>query len=363
MHDLDAIRDRIALPDLYTEAGYTPRRAGAGFSGLCPFHEEKTGSFSISLRNGVWRAKCFGCGWTGDVIDFYGASRGVDFKEAAAALAGRCGLAPLVSRDRDWKPAPRRSVPLAAQWEKPWMPAYDLPTEAELERLADLRGLQVPGLRAAVARGHLRMCDWPWRWDADLRRRVRGDDAARSWVVTDGSGWVAQYRRLDGAMYRIGNDADGWRESKSWSTKNVSWPVGSPEIGDRWRVLLMEGGADLLASYHFLWGLGMLEEVAVCCVLGASNLLAPAAMGYFADREVRILMDVDEVRPDGKSPGLEAASRWQAQLVMARALVTVGSLDGLTRADGRRVKDVNDLALCDAGTLAEAIPLFTEWGY
>jgi len=125
----------------------------------------------------------------------------------------------------------------------------------------------------------------------------------------------------------------------------------------------MEGGADLLASYHFLWGLGMLEEVAVCCVLGASNLLAPAAMGYFRDREVRILMDADEVRSDGRAPGLEAAARWQAQLVEAGAVVTVGSLYGLTQVDGSRVGDVNDLAKCDAATVAEALPLFTEWGF
>jgi hypothetical protein len=362
MFDLDRIRSSFALPDLYTEAGFTARRAGAGFSGLCPFHEEKSGSFTMSQRAGVWRGKCFGCGWSGDVLDFYGAVRGVDFKEAVAALAGRCGMAPLSSQDRDWKPSPRKSVTRAEEWTRPWMPPFDLPTRAELEQLAALRGLQVPGLEAAAARGHLRMCDWPWRYDPATRKRSLADDAGRAWVITDGSGWVAQYRRMDGNEYWIERDGECGRWAKSWSTKNVAWPVGSPEIGARWRVLLMEGGADLLAAYHFLWGLDLLDEVAVCCMLGASNRIAPEAMRYFADREVRILMDADEVK-GGKSPGMEAAARWQSQLVEAGAVVTVGSLYGLTQVDGTPVGDVNDLAKCGKAVLEEALPLFTEWGF
>lgn len=360
MFDLDKIRSLISLPDLYAEAGYVARRSGGSLTGLCPFHEEKSGSFSISLRGGVWRGKCFGCGWSGDVIDFFGGLRGCDFKDAAAALAGRCGLAPLSSRE-GFLPPPRRAVPLASEgMVRPWMPNFEMPTRAELETLGELRGLQVEGLEAAVAGGHLRVCDWPWIYDPESRRRVVSPEAGRSWVITDGSGWVAQYRRLDGQGYRIGDDP---KPKKSWSTKNVSWPVGAPEIGGRKRVVLMEGGADLLAGYHFLWGLGLLEKVAVCCVLGASNRLAREAMGYFANREVRILMDADEVREDGRSPGYEAACRWQGQLADAGAVVTVGWLDGLERVDGARVKDVGDLAFCSAGTLEEVVPLFAEWGF
>lgn len=360
-YDLETIRERISMVELYTEAGYQPRRAGSGYSGLCPFHEERTGSFSMRQQGLAWRGKCFGCGWSGDVLDFYAGLRGAAFKDAVAALAGRCGLGPLAEADRNWKPV-RRARVVSEEWTKPWMPTFEIPTRAELEQLGKLRGLAPSGLQRAVEAGHLRVCDWPWRWDRDLRRRVRGADAVRSWVITDGSGWVAQYRTLDGTLYRIGSDDEGWRTSKSWSTKNVSWPVGAPEIGDRTRVLLMEGGADLLACYHFLHGLGLVESVAVCCVLGAANRMAPQAMGYFRDREVRILADAD-VAKDGRSTGMEAAARWQDQLAQAGAIVTVGWLDGLTKVDGSRVKDVNDLVHCDAEMLGEAIPLFEEWGF
>jgi hypothetical protein len=354
-YDLDAIRSRVSLTDLYSEAGYVPRRAGSSWSGLCPFHEEKTGSFSMSVRGGAWRAKCFGCGWSGDAIDFYAALRGCDFKAAVAALAGRCGLGAAVVDD-GWRPTPRRASGAAEEWERPWLPPLDAPTEAELATLAALRGLQVPGLRAAAEAGALWMTDWPWRWSREERRRSPGPDAVRSWTITDSARWCAQYRRMDGGLYRIGSDEAGWRTSKSWSTKNVAWPVGAADLGDRWRVLLVEGGADRLACYHFLWGLGMLGEVAVCCLLGASNRLAPQAMPLFRDREVRILMDCDPA-------GMGAAATWQAQLAEAGAVATVGSLYGLTRCDGRPVGDVNDLAMADARALEEAAPLFMEWGF
>lgn len=360
-YDLAAIRDRNAMPDVAADLGLTLRRAGGGFATHCPFHEERTPSFSISLRSGVWRAKCYGCGWSGDVIDLYEGLRGTDKKTAIAALAGRCGLGPVMAEVGGRRPEVARKAPSAEEWTKPWVAPLSVPTRAELESLAALRGLQVPGLEAAAAAGLLRMADWPWRWDAESRKRGLGADAARSWVVTDASGWVAQYRRLDGGTYRIGNDADGWRESKSWSTKNVAWPVGAQGIGTRTRVVLVEGGADLLACHHFLWGLGMLGQVAVCCVLGASNRLAPRAMGHFRDREVRIIMDADPPK-DGRATGMEAAARWQEQLSNAGAVVTVASLYGLTRCDGRPVKDVNDLAYADAATQAEAMPIFLEWG-
>src|SRR5574344_539680 len=46
----------------------TLRRRGANLIGLCPFHNEKTGSFTVSPSKGIY--KCFGCGQTGHVVNF-----------------------------------------------------------------------------------------------------------------------------------------------------------------------------------------------------------------------------------------------------------------------------------------------------
>ena len=42
------------------------KRAGANMQGLCPFHQEKTPSFSVSISKGIF--KCFGCGKAGNVV-------------------------------------------------------------------------------------------------------------------------------------------------------------------------------------------------------------------------------------------------------------------------------------------------------
>ncbi len=57
-----------------------PRRSGKEFVALCPFHTEKTPSFSVNEDKGVYH--CFGCGECGDVITFIQKIEGLSFKEA-----------------------------------------------------------------------------------------------------------------------------------------------------------------------------------------------------------------------------------------------------------------------------------------
>lgn len=66
------------------------KRSGSGFVGLCPFHEEKTPSFSVTPRLGIY--KCFGCGASGDIFRFVMEMEGVGFLEAVRTLADRYGV-------------------------------------------------------------------------------------------------------------------------------------------------------------------------------------------------------------------------------------------------------------------------------
>src|SRR5438045_7461953 len=63
------------------------RRSGARFTGLCPFHDERTPSFSVSPEKGTYH--CFGCGAGGDAISFVEETEGVDFVGAIEWLADR----------------------------------------------------------------------------------------------------------------------------------------------------------------------------------------------------------------------------------------------------------------------------------
>jgi DNA primase len=66
------------------------RKSGSTYKGLCPFHQERTPSFSVSPARGTF--KCFGCGEGGDAIDFVEKTENVDFVGAIELLARRFGV-------------------------------------------------------------------------------------------------------------------------------------------------------------------------------------------------------------------------------------------------------------------------------
>jgi len=90
MSQIDEIKSRIDIVDLISET-VKLRRAGKNYSGLCPFHTEKTPSFIVSPDRQTWR--CFGqCSEGGDVISFVMKKEGWDFGEALRSLAERAGV-------------------------------------------------------------------------------------------------------------------------------------------------------------------------------------------------------------------------------------------------------------------------------
>jgi DNA primase len=66
------------------------KRSGRKFVGLCPFHEEKTGSFQVNSEEGLYY--CFGCRASGDAITFVREKEHLDFVEAVRRLADRAGI-------------------------------------------------------------------------------------------------------------------------------------------------------------------------------------------------------------------------------------------------------------------------------
>ena len=81
----DAI-DMVALVSKETDL----RRVGTRWTGLCPFHEERTPSFSVNAEEKLFH--CFGCQKGGDAIGFVMETEGLDFPEAVEALADRFGV-------------------------------------------------------------------------------------------------------------------------------------------------------------------------------------------------------------------------------------------------------------------------------
>jgi DNA primase len=91
IHDDDVAAVRAAADIVQIVSEYTPlRRVGRQWSGLCPFHTEKTPSFSVNADSGVYY--CFGCQAKGDVIGFVMEREQLDFPAAVERLAGRTGI-------------------------------------------------------------------------------------------------------------------------------------------------------------------------------------------------------------------------------------------------------------------------------
>jgi len=86
---LEDIRIRVNLPDIVGKRVKLTRK-GREHSGLCPFHTEKTPSFTVSEDKGFYH--CFGCGAHGDVISFVMNTEGLSFPETVERLAGEAGL-------------------------------------------------------------------------------------------------------------------------------------------------------------------------------------------------------------------------------------------------------------------------------
>jgi DNA primase len=87
--DIDALRvqaDIVAVVGEYT----TLKRAGRSFKGLCPFHTERTPSFTVTPDGNFYN--CFGCGVSGDLYDFLMRIEGLAFPEAVESLARRSGF-------------------------------------------------------------------------------------------------------------------------------------------------------------------------------------------------------------------------------------------------------------------------------
>ncbi len=80
------------------------KKSGQNFSGLCPFHSEKTPSFAVHPVKQIYH--CFGCGVGGDVFKFVMEMEKISFPEAIRAVAEKCGIA--VPQARERSPEERR---------------------------------------------------------------------------------------------------------------------------------------------------------------------------------------------------------------------------------------------------------------
>ncbi|PLX88959.1 MAG: DNA primase [Desulfuromonas sp.] len=101
IHEVRERTDIVALVSSYV----TLKRSGANHSGLCPFHSEKSPSFSVNAARQFFH--CFGCGVGGDAFSFLMKMEGLAFPDAVRRLAERCGVELL---ERSLSPAEEQRI-------------------------------------------------------------------------------------------------------------------------------------------------------------------------------------------------------------------------------------------------------------
>jgi len=116
---LDELRARISLSDVVGRKVALKRRSAVEYAGLCPFHNEKTPSFTVNDRKGFFH--CFGCGEHGDAVGFVMKTEGLSFPESVEKLAREVNLPVPRATPQERERAERAStlqdvVEQAARW-------------------------------------------------------------------------------------------------------------------------------------------------------------------------------------------------------------------------------------------------------
>lgn len=115
---LDELRAKISIADV-VGAKVKLTRKGREYTGLCPFHNEKTPSFTVNEAKGFYH--CFGCGAHGDIIKFEMDANGLTFMESVEKLAHKIGLE-VPRMNRESPEQMEKETPLTTLWK--WLPNF-----------------------------------------------------------------------------------------------------------------------------------------------------------------------------------------------------------------------------------------------
>ncbi len=166
------------------------KRQGRRWVGLCPFHGEKTPSFSVNADEGFYY--CFGCQAKGDAISFVRAIEHLDFVDAVRQLADKAGIT--IREDANsGRDSQRRKVFLDAMEQATEWYHQRLLTSADAGQARDY--LRSRGYDGEVVR-RFRMGWAPDDWDA----LCQGLDLSEEIAVGAGLGFVNRRRRLQDAF-------------------------------------------------------------------------------------------------------------------------------------------------------------------
>ena len=348
--DVERVRSATDLVALVSER-VALRRVGTQWVGLCPFHGEKTASFSVNGELGVYY--CFGCQVRGDAISFLRETEHLDFATAVEVLAARAGV-PLRYDDEDHSGGARkRATELTEAMERAvsWYHARLLgaPDAADARRYLRGRGYDSDTVKK------YRLGWAPGGWDT----LVRGAGVTGELLVATGLAYRNQVERLNdsfrarvlfpifdaagrpvGLGGRILPDGSGPKYKNPQATPiydksrvlyGLNWAKGA--IVQRGQVVVCEGYTDVIGLHRA----GVTEAVATC-----GTALAEGHIKLLTGFSRRIVLAYD-ADPAGQGAA-EHFYDWERRF---EAEISVVALPAGA--------DPADLAQRDPGALREAV--------
>jgi DNA primase len=315
---LDEIRSRADIVEVVGQV-VKLKRAGENWKGLCPFHTEKTASFTVNPKRNIYH--CFGCGAGGDAFSFLMRQERVAFPEAVRSLAERAGVALPDAGQRapevDGKlEALRRAMALAAEFytRSLWEPGGEKPRAYLEQRGVDTEVAKRFGLGYA-----------PESWNALLgvmgRQGIGEEVLVQAGLVLarqNGPGFYDRFRGrllfpirdVQGRVVAFGGRALSGEEPKYLNSPETplyvkgqmlyALDVARTAMREKSRAIIVEGYLDCLMAHQY----GFTETVAA---LGTA--FTPAQLGLlrrYAD-EVLALFDAD-------AAGQKASSRLEEMM-------------------------------------------------
>jgi DNA primase len=282
---LDEIRASIDIVDLVGRF-VNLKKAGVNWKGLCPFHGEKTPSFMVNPKKGIFH--CFGCGVGGDAFGFLMRQDKLTFPEAVRALARQANVA--LPEERGAGDSGReelvRAMDLAAQF---YAESLGKPAGARARTYLEGRGID-PDVARRFLMGYA-----PEGWD-NLHRFLRAEGISEEALLTAGlvikrennpgvydrfrGRLMFAIRDLQGRVVAFGGRAFGDEQPKYLNSPETplytkgnllyAADVARESIRGKNRALIVEGYVDCLMAHQY----GFTETVAA---LGTA--FTPAQLG------------------------------------------------------------------------------------
>jgi DNA primase len=345
VYDIDGIKHRNPIEEVVAGHGVALRRSGTHLMGLCLFHQDEHPSLVVYPETRSFY--CFGCGASGDVIDFVRRAEGLSFVEALERLGGhRDGRTSLAGQAAHASPLPPGSSPdpdrgvafserLSLDDRMILTAASGVYHEALLRTPKALRYLEERGVGLPV----VRRCQVGFSDGRSLRRYLQRRRLSLRRATEMGLFWPRHGRgetmagriivpelRGGQCIWMLGRALDEDRQPKYWGLSLPKPILGYERVRGRPRVFVTEGAFDYLTGVS--WGLP------ICALLGTQVRAGRLA---FLERARRVLIVFDSDEP-GRQAAADLAERLGPRARVVHLPQSIKDLNDLARRqDGRAI--------------------------